>query len=291
VSDYPRDRWWRICFSLYGTVLPHILGRVGLLTGFCLLLCLLNDYVLRRYGYPLPALDQLGHIVLGVALSMLLAFRGNAANSRYWEARSHWGMIVNTARNLVRGATVYAGPAQDLAGLVTAWVVALRESLRGQRDLAAVRPLVSGKLFDRLVAAPNAPALLARSLSEWVAARLAEGRIDTVTAARLEGLIGVLVDNQGGCEKIRKTPMPFVYAALIKQIIFLYLITLPIVLVARMDFAAPLVVAGVSLGLLGIEEAGILIEDPFGTDLSHLPLEQICKSIAADASAMASEER
>jgi putative membrane protein len=290
VIDYQRDNWWRICFSLRGTVLPHILGRVGLLTGFCLLLCLLNDYFLKQHGYPLPSLDQLGHIVVGVALGMLLAFRGNAANARFWEARSHWGVIINTARNLVRAAAVYAGPAEDLAGLVTAYVVTLRESLRGNRDLAAVRPLVSAKLFDRLLAAPNAPALLARSLSGWVAARLAEGRIDTVTAARLEGLICVLVDCQGGCEKIRRTPMPFVYAALIKQIILLYLITLPFVLVARMDFAAPLVVAVVAFGFLGIEEAGILIEDPFSTDPSHLPLEQLCKNIAADATAVAADE-
>jgi len=55
------------------------------------------------------------------------------------------------------------------------------------------------------------------------------------------------------------------------------------VLVPRMDFAAPLVVAVVSFGLMGIEAAGVLIEDPFGMDLNHLPLEQICETISRDA--------
>ena len=84
------------------------------------------------------------------------------------------------------------------------------------------------------------------------------------------------VDNQGGCEKIRRTPLPFVYAALIKQVLLLYLATLPFVLVPKMGFVAPLVVVGVSLGMLGIEEAGVEIEDPFGLDPNHLPLDEIC---------------
>src|SRR5437016_648398 len=53
VIEYDRHRWNRVAFSFYGTVLPRVLGRVGVLTGFTLLLCLLNDYVLGRYGYPL----------------------------------------------------------------------------------------------------------------------------------------------------------------------------------------------------------------------------------------------
>ena len=89
--EYQSNRWWRTTFSFYGTVLPHVLGRVGLLTAFCLALCLLDDYVLRKQGYPLPSLDQLGHTVLGVAMSMLIVFRTNSSNNRYWDGRSFWG--------------------------------------------------------------------------------------------------------------------------------------------------------------------------------------------------------
>jgi putative membrane protein len=58
--------------------------------------------------------------------------------------------------------------------------------------------------------------------------------------------------------------MPFAYAALIKQVLFVNLATLPVVLVPRMYFMAALVLMGVSREMLGIEEAGIEIEDPFG---------------------------
>ena len=40
--------------------------------------------------------------------------------------------------------------------------------------------------------------------------------------------------------------------------------------------------------MLGIEEAGVEIERPFGTDPNCLPLEQICSSIARDAVALCS---
>ena len=77
------------------------------------------------------------------------------------------------------------------------------------------------------------------------------------------------------------------YAALIKQILLVYLFSLPFVLVAKMGFAAPLVVAVVSLGMLGIEEAGVEVEDPFGTEPNSLPLEDICDTIGRDSRALA----
>jgi putative membrane protein len=282
VIDYDRTSWWGTCFSWRGTVLPHVLPRAGLVTGFCLVFYLVDELVLRPLGQDLPGLDPTGHTVLGVALSLLIVFRTNSAYGRFWEARSHWGMIINTSRNLVRMAAVYAAPADELARLVTAYVQVLKEQLRDNRDPTGVRRLLPGRVFEVVKAANNPAQRLAGFLSEWIAGRLGAGRIDSILATRLESLVGVLVDQQGACEKIRKTPLPFVYAALIKQVLLIYLATLPFVLVPRMAFVAPLVVMGVSLGMLGIEEAGVEIEDPFGLDPNHLPLEQICATIARD---------
>lgn len=285
---YDRTSWWKTCFAWRGTVLPHILDRVGLLTAFCLALFLLNAYALPA-DRSLPKLDSLGHSVLGVALSMLIVFRTNSSNNRYWEARSHWGVFVNTTRNLARMGAAYTPPADDLARLLTAYVILVREQLRENRDLSLIRNLVPGRVMGRLEGAQNRASVLAGVMSEWVASRLKEGRVDPILAEKMEALICVLVDNQGGCEKIHKTPLPFVYAALIKQILFIYLGTLPFVLVPVMGAVAPLVVAGVSLGMLGIEDAGVEIEDPFGLDLNHLPLDAICEMIHRDVEDLARE--
>src|SRR5262249_53365326 len=158
---------------------------------------------------------------------------------------------------------------------LSAYVILIREQLRDHVDLDCIRHLVPGRVQGRLEGVSNPASVLAKEMSRWIEARMREGRIDPMMASRMEALVGVLGDNQGGLEKIHKTPLPFVYAALIKQVLLLYLATLPFVLVAKMDFMAPLVVAGVSLGMLGIEEAGVEIEDPFGLDRNHLPLEQL----------------
>ncbi|MFO0846242.1 MAG: bestrophin family ion channel [Gemmataceae bacterium] len=288
--DYDRNNWWRTCFAWRGTVLPHVLDRVGLLTAFCLLFYVLNEHVLDKHS-RLNEFDPLGHSVLGVALSMLIVFRTNSANSRFWEARSHWGMVVNCSRNLIRMGATYAGPAEDLARLVSAYVLLVREQLRDNFDTTPIRHLVPGRVMARLEGVKNPAHILAGFMSEWVATRLAEGRLSAILAARMEELIGLLVDNQGACEKIHKTPLPFVYAALIKQVLLFYLATLPFVLVPKMHFLAPLVVAGVSLGMLGIEEAGVEIEDPFRLDPNHLPLDAICEMIRRDADDMAAGPR
>jgi putative membrane protein len=59
--------------------------------------------------------------------------------------------------------------------------------------------------------------------------------------------------------------------------------SLPFVLVAKMGFAAPLMVAGVAFGMLGIEEAGVEIENPFGLEPNNLALDTICDTIAREA--------
>ena len=285
--DYDRNEFFWIATAFRGTVLPHVLGRAGLLTLLCLALYAADEWLIKPNGGKLEALDPLGHSVLGVALSMLIVFRTNSSNGRYWEARSHWGMLVNTSRSLVRMAAAYSGHADDLARLVAAYVVQVREQLRGSKDTSLLRNLLSGRQLDRLHGANNPASVLAGLMSEWVAERLKAGQLDPMMAMKMEGLIVTLLDQQGGCEKILKTPLPFVYAALIKQALLFYLATLPLVLVPKMGVVAPLVVAGVALVMLGIEEAGVEIECPFGLDPNHLPLEAICQMIATDAADLA----
>jgi putative membrane protein len=288
VIEYNRTSWWRTALSFHGTVLPHVLSRVGILTAFCLALCGLNDHLQAR-GAGLPTLDQLGHTVLGLALSLVIVFRTNNSNTRFWEARTLWGQLVNNSRSLVRMGAVFAGPADELARLTSAYVLAIRQNLRDDRDLSAVRPLVSGRLFDELQKAGNPPTLLARALSEWVRRRQQEGRLDGIGAMAIDRVITDLVASQGGCERIHRTPLPFVYASLIKLLILVYLATLPFVLVARMGYASPLVVAVVALAMLGIEDAGVEIEDPFGRGPNQLPLDQICATISRDANMLAEQ--
>jgi putative membrane protein len=265
-------------------VLPRVAGRVAFLAVLTLAVWVIDHFFLKD---KLPRGRMAGHTLIGVALGLLIVFRNNSSYDRYWEGRKQWGSIVNAARNLLRGAAVFAGPARELANLVAAYALALKQHLRGNRDLSEVQALVPPEVFTQASAAANPPSFLAYHQSEWVRARLAEGKVDTVMARALESYVATFLDSQGACERILRTPIPFAYAVHIKQLLMIYLITLPLAIVPEMGWSAIVAVAAIAFGLLGIEEAGVEIEDPFGDDPNDLPIEDICKVIARDTTALA----
>src|SRR4051794_19044150 len=144
IAYNPKD-WRHLLFALRGTVARRVLRRVGQYAALTLAL-----WAVHAYAWGLPAADPLGHSLLGVALGLLIVFRTNTSYDRYWEARKLWGTLVVAARNLVRNAAAYGGPADGLVRLVTAFTLALKQHLRADRDLQEVRPFVSAEVFARM---------------------------------------------------------------------------------------------------------------------------------------------
>lgn len=284
---YDPKAWFHVLCSVRGTAIVPVAQRLvplGLLT---IGVYVADQLAHRFWNLGLPVINPLAHQIMGVTLSLLIVFRTNTAYERFWEGRKLWGSILNNARNLVRGATVYGGPCPDLGDLVTAYALALKQHLRGSTDLSSLVEYISEPDCERLAGFANPPSVLAHELSAWVHRQRQAGRLEFMQADRLESYVAALVNDQGGCERILRTPIPFTYAAHIKQMMLLYLISLPLVLVPNMDWTAIPTFFVIAFGLLGIEEAGVEIEDPFGTDLNDLPLDTICATIARDARALA----
>jgi putative membrane protein len=279
--SYDRRRWWPILFAVRGTVLPRVYRRLLFYTALTAGLWALHGYINK-----LPNIDSLGHALVGVAMGLMIVFRTNSSYDRFWEGRKLWGNLVTAARNLVRGEAAYRGKAAGLANLATAYALALKQRLRGSRDLSEIKGLVSPEVYEQVVASPNPPSTLAYYLSLWIQQAQAAKELDGPVARSLEGCVCTMVECEGGCERIVRTPIPLEYAAHIKQLLMLYLLTLPFILVPKMDWAAIPAVAGITFGLLGIEEAGVAIEDPFGDDPNDLPLEELCGQIAEDGEAL-----
>ena len=84
---------------------------------------------------------------------------------------------------------------------------------------------------------------------------------------------------QGGCERIKATPIPFSYNVLMHRIVGVYCFTLPFGLIATLDVLTPLAVAVVSYAFLGLDAIGEEIEDPFKRDPNDLPLNYISTMI------------
>lgn len=80
---------------------------------------------------------------LGVFLGILVVFRNNTANDRWWEARKLWGQLVNDSRNLALKVKAYATvePTElaQFAELIIAFAHALRVRLCDGQERQIVR--------------------------------------------------------------------------------------------------------------------------------------------------------
>jgi putative membrane protein len=105
------------------------------------------------------------------------------------------------------------------------------------------------------------------------------GWIDTLHLPALDASLSGLTDHQGGCERIRSTPIPFSYTILIHRIVAVYCLTLPFGIVEAVGAYTPLVAAMVAYAFFGLDAIGDAIEEPFGTDLHDLPLDTLSTMI------------
>jgi putative membrane protein len=62
-------------------------------------------------------------------------------------------------------------------------------------------------------------------------------------------------------------------------LVFLFCYTVPFVMVDSMGWITPIATAIVCFGLFGIDEIGVEIEDPFGTDPNDLPMERLIEHL------------
>ena len=274
---YDNKQWWNILFCIRGTVVSRVVWRVGF---FSLLTA--GIWAWETLAVPLPSLGPLGHSLLGVALGMLIVLRTNASYDRWWEGRKLWASLLNTGRNLVRSAAANAGAVKDLADLVSAYALTLKLHLRKDTDFTVLKGRMSAEMYARVTESPDPPAAVAFFITRWIKQAQADGRIDGGLARQFDARVNELIDYQGGCDRIQQTPIPFAYAAHIKQLLMMYLATLPLLLVQKMGGMALFVVPAITFGLIGVEEAGIEIEDPFGDDPNDLPLDELCADLDRD---------
>jgi putative membrane protein len=228
-------------------------------------------------------ISERAHSLIGVALGLLLVFRTNASYDRFWEGRKQWGAIVNETRNVARLASVLLEKDPELVARIVRWTIAFAWStmfhLRGQKNLGPGKSSLPNVDVAAVEKAQHPPLAVAREISAAIAEAQARGLITDVQQMALDANVKELVDYLGACERIRGTPLPFAYVVHLRRALLLYCLTLPFALLPVFGYGTILGVAAISYTLLGIEEIGVEIEDPFGTDDNDLPLDQICSNI------------
>jgi len=227
-------------------------------------------------------------VVVGGAIGIFVSFRTNSAYDRWWEGRKLWGQLINSSRHFASQVLTYLpeGPLQaTLVRRQIAYVHALRVILRDQK--LADDPEFVASLPEQGTAAAN---LMAESnpthalLHEQLRALVAEndaGRLDDRRMQSLDLTIRALLDIQGGCERIKKTPFPRGYGFIADRLIQSYGVLLPLGLVGILDndwVTVPLTIL-VCMSFALISEVGRVLEDPFTMFWPALPLSAMSTTI------------
>jgi putative membrane protein len=125
----------------------------------------------------------------------------------------------------------------------------------------------------------NPPLEVAFWIGDYLQHQYNRSCLNSYQLVSMQGLLNILVDNLGSCERILRTPMPLAYAIHLKQLLLLYCLLLPFQIVEELGWWTGLISALVSFTLLGIEAIGLEIENPFGYDENDLPLDTICTTM------------
>ncbi len=269
----------RSALALKGSVTPKVMGKVG----FIILYTTLVSYLC--YLFPSAILPIGPFEYGGLIMGLILVFRVNAGYDRWWEARKLWGNVVNESRNLAILVVNYTNEgAQDwrfkITNMISALPYLMKDNLRAQTELQYLSHFIDRDDIQLLGESKHRPIRLASMISHELKVARQNHGLDSFAFLHAQEQVEHLIDAQGACERILKTPMPFVMAVKSRRFILFFLLMLPFALANVSLYISPLIAGIVSYALFSLDQIGIELQNPFSDEnLSHLPLDSICKTI------------
>lgn len=269
-----QPRFHELFLITRGSVVPRIAPQILATLAWALTVLGLDRLVLDMPRLSLPAMG-----VFGLALSLFLGFRNNAAYDRWWEARRIWGRMVSDLRSLGQELTAFGASDDDRAhilGHIVSFHHLHRAQLRGDdvsEDVARWTPQ-----------APADPDAALRCIAGRFNAMAQAGQIDGFALKSLTERLAAFATAQAANERLSSTPLPFVYSLLVRRTTWLYCLLLPFGLLDSAGWFEPLVAMVVAYVFFGLSEVTHELEQPFSTQPNAIPLSALCRTMEISAS-------
>lgn len=255
---------------------------------------------------------------IGTAVAFYVGFKNNQAYDRLWEARRLWGGFTNTSRTLtasflsiVKDKEIqrnflfrhigYLNMVRMQLRKTIPWATgnenyhqqAISEAEEIKEFNQAVKEFFErvGKpeLFEKFKDKGNIANLALQFQFEKLTALKREKVLDDFEHSDLSKLLGELYNHQGGCERIKNTPLFRQFSLFSRIFIQLFIFLLPFALVTELSKLGPhgiwLVIPCtilISWVFMTMEQIGEASENPFDNGVNDVPISTICRNIEID---------
>ncbi len=278
--------WASKILQVQGSVVPAILPRI---LAFCGLTAVVSG--LYTFGFPIY-LEKLGdlttNVIYNLVLGLLIVFRTNTSYDRFWDGRKAWGALVVNTRNLAQemqvaiACSVDSSEKQAMIRLLSAFAIATKHHLRNEEMSEELKALITPAQLEQLGTSKHRPLVIIFWLRQYLQKQLPLTRITDSQLVAANAMLGHLVEGVTSCERIITTPIPIAYRIFLRRLILVYCVGLPFRMVPELVWWSVPVMAIVSFLLLGVEEVGRELENPFGYTANDLPLDDICAGITGN---------
>jgi ion channel-forming bestrophin family protein len=296
----------------------------NLLISFCISSVACCAYSLA--GYKFIAIPFLPIGTIGTAVAFFVGFKNNQAYDRLWEARRLWGGFTNTSRSF--GASIVSliqdkEIQREIILRHIAYLNILRLQLRRNIPWATTRYNVHRRFvsnaeelqefdqgllqiltannkehyYDSLQKANNAATVILKVQTQHLSRLKQEKKMDAFEHSDLVKQINELYNLQGGCERIKTTPLFRQYSIFSRVFVQLFIGLLPFGLLKDLavlaDWGVWLVIPFsmlISWVFYTMEQIGEFSENPFDNSINDIPLTSICRNIEIDLREMMGDE-
>jgi putative membrane protein len=235
--------------------------------------------------------------VVGAALSIFIAFRNNTVYDRWWEGRTLWGALINQSRTFARQVMTfgkYTAEHGDREALEEwqrqtvmrhiAFVHAFRLHLRDSDPTGPLgaEPFLQDAETVEYREVTNVPSAILHRQGVELHEAWRRGWIQDFHLNALDNTLTELTNIQGGCERIKNTPLPPVYTYLAYRVVVTFCCLIPLALVSDLRLYTPFVSLLISFTFLVLNRISQLLETPFATRVNDLPLTAMSRTIEID---------
>ena len=268
---YNTKDWFYLIFQFHKSdTFTRLLPTMFLVAAFAWIIAFLEIEYWKISQNSSPVL----HSLLGLVISLLLVFRTNTAYERWWEGRKLWGGLVNNSRNLALKMDALLAKNDEVTRNQFQQLIMLFPSV--------LKNHLRGKTHTGVPSQVHQPNFVIRQLMHAAHQLFSTQKITGEQLITINTEITEYANICGGCERIRKTPIPYSYSLFLKKFIFVFVMTFPFGFMKELGYMIIPAVTFLFYVLVSLEVIAEEIEDPFGEDSNDLPTDEIAKMISAN---------